>query len=80
MTFPWPVDTHIRVGRAGNEKELELALEVVTEGRKGLRRFGGDFSLEAADAAAAEEAEWSVPVRVTGSTAQVSKRHRHAHR
>ena len=54
MTFRSPVDTHIRVGRAGNEMDLELALEVVTEGRKGLRRVGGDFSLEAADAAVAE--------------------------
>ena len=55
MTFRPAVDTHIRVGRAGKEKDLELALEVVTEGRKGLRRVEGDFSLEAADGA--EEAE-----------------------
>ena len=57
MTFRSVVDTHICVGRANNEKDLELALEVVTEGRKGLRRVGGDFSLEAADPGVAKEAE-----------------------
>lgn len=39
------------------EKDLELALEVVTEGRKGLGRVTGDFSLEAADHGLAVEAE-----------------------
>jgi len=34
-----------------------LALEVVTEGRHGLRRVGGDFTLEAGDPVVAEEAE-----------------------
>jgi len=34
-----------------------LALEVVTEGRQGLRRVGGDFTLEAGDPVVAEEAE-----------------------
>ncbi len=57
MTFRPAVDTQIRVGRVGNEKDFELALEVVTEGRKGLRRVGGEFSLEVADPGVAEEAE-----------------------
>ena len=34
-----------------------MALEVVTEGRQGLRRVGGDFTLEAGDPVVAEEAE-----------------------
>ena len=46
---------HIRVGHAGIEKDLEFALEVVTEGRKGLRRVGEEFSLEAADAGVARD-------------------------
>jgi len=45
------------VGRASTEKDLEIALEVVTEGRKGLRRVAADFSQEAADPGVAEEAE-----------------------
>ena len=45
------------MGRAGTEKNLELALEVVTEGRRGLRRAGGDFTLEAGDPVVADEAE-----------------------
>ena len=39
------------------EKDLEIALEVVTEGRKGLRRVAADFSLEAADAGVADQAD-----------------------
>ncbi len=45
------------MGRASKEKDLEFALEVVTEGRKGLRRIGEEFSLEAADAGVADGAE-----------------------
>ncbi len=45
------------MGPASIEKGLELALEVVTEGRKGLSRRGGDFALEAADSDVGEEAE-----------------------
>ena len=45
------------MGRANEEKDLELALEVVTEGRQGLRRVGREFSLEAAAAGVADEAE-----------------------
>ena len=45
------------MGRVDTEKDLELALEVVTEGRKGLRRVAGDFTLEAADPGVADEAE-----------------------
>lgn len=57
MTIADLVDTHIRVGPISNEKSLELALEVVTEGRKALRRAPDDFALESAGPAAAEEAE-----------------------
>jgi hypothetical protein len=57
LTFQSTVDTHIQVGRTGTEKDLEMALEVVTEGRKGFRRVTADFSLEAADSSVAEEAE-----------------------
>ena len=45
------------MGRADTEKDLELALEMVTEGRKGLRRVADEFSLEAADPDVVEEAE-----------------------
>jgi hypothetical protein len=44
------------VGRARDEKDLETALEVVTEGRQGLRRRD-DFSIEAADPTVDDEAE-----------------------
>ena len=45
------------MGLAGKEKDLEFALEAVTEGRKGLRRIGEEFSLEAADAGVVDGAE-----------------------
>ena len=57
MTFHPSVDTHIGVGSDSPEKGLERALEIVTEGRKGLRRVAADFSLETVDAAVSEEAD-----------------------
>lgn len=57
LTITRLVDTHMQVGRASLEKDLELALEAVTEGRKGIRRRRGEFSTEAVDPALVDEAE-----------------------
>ena len=61
------------MGRANEEKDLELALEVVTEGRKGLRRVGREFSLEAAAGGDDYELLFTVPARRQGRLRGVAR-------